>query len=173
MEPLVNRIKRGYAGSAVQETRLRELGIKTIYRGHKGETVDRFRMREGELLGVVNGLLAFGEAKRDMVAAVKAIHAKGAVIVDAETGLRSDRDGVEMLSVALAPKRPSDAYRAAQAKGVANRTKGRMPAREAAIIWRDPRFTVKEAIDLMYKWTQATAYKQLGKRFVPAGRRPK
>ena len=166
-------IHRGYAANAADEKRLKALGIKTIYRGDKGETLDRFRMRKGELLGVVNGLLAFGEARRLMVDAVKSIHSCGAAIIDAETGLRSDRDGVEMLAQALAPRRPSDAYREAQAKGVANRVRGRMGKREALIIWRNPKLSVKEAIELLHKWTQATAYKQLGKRDVPAGRRPK
>ena len=53
------------------------------------------------------------------------------------------------------------------------RVKGRMPKREALIIWRNPKLSVSEAIELMTKWKQATAYKQLGKRDVPAGRRPK
>ena len=173
-EPRVTgTIHRGYAANVADEKRLRALGVKTIYRGDKGETLERFRMRKGELLGVVNGLLAFGQSRRDMVAAVKAVHARGAAIIDAESGLRSDRDGVEMLSTALAPRRPSDAYRAAQAKGVENRVRGRMPKREALMIWRNPKFSVREAIELMTKWSQATAYKQLGKRDVPAGRRPK
>lgn len=164
---------RGFASGPADEKKLRALGVKTIYRSDKGEGLGKFKMRKGERLGVVNGLRAFGEARWDMVAAVKSVHAWGATIIDAESGLRSDRDGVEMLHRALAPRRPSDTYRAAQAAGVANRVKGRMPARQALIIWRDPRFSTEEAIDLMHKWSQATAYKQLGKRDVPAGRRPK
>lgn len=169
----VTGIHRGYAANAADEKRLKTAGVKTVYRGDKGETLERFRMRKGELLGVVNGLRAFGEARRNMVDAVKVVHGYGAAIVDVESGLRSDRDGVEMLSLALAPRRPSDNYRKAQAAGVANRVKGRMGKREALIIWRNPAFSVKEAIELMHKWTQATAYKQLGKRDVPAGRRHK
>jgi len=38
---------------------------------------------------------------------------------------------------------------------------------------RNPKFSVAEAIDLMSGWRPATAYKVLGKRDVPAGRRPK
>ena len=173
MEPKVTGISRGYAASLSDEKRLRALGVKTIYRGDKGETFGKFKMRKGERLGVVNGLLAFGSARREMVAAVKAVHAWGATIVDAETGLRSDKDGVEMMDLALAPRRPSDQYRAMQAAGVRERVKGRMGKREALIIWRNPKLSVKEAIELMHKWSQATAYKQLGKRDVPAGRRPK
>ena len=169
----VTGIARGYAANVADEKRLRAWGVKTIYRGDKGEILDRFRMRKGELLGAVNGLRAFGEARRGIVDAVKMVHGWGAAVIDAETGLRSDKDGVEMLSQALAPRRPSDDYRKAQAAGVANRVKGRMPKREALMIWRNPKFSVREAIELMTKWSQATAYKQLGKRDVPAGRRPK
>lgn len=170
MEP---KATRGFAASATDEKRLRALGVRTIYRGDKGEVVGKFKMRRGELLGVVNGLRAFGEARRDMAAATKAVHAWGAAIIDAETGLRSDRDGVEMLSQSLAPRRPSDAYRAAQAASVASRVKGRMPDRQALVIWRNPKLSVVEAIELMHRWSQATAYKRLGRRDVPAGRRPK
>jgi len=48
-----------------------------------------------------------------------------------------------------------------------------MLERDAIIIWRNPKFSVKEAIDLMHGWKTATAYKVLGRRDVPAGRRPK
>ena len=170
---VTEKIHRGYAANGADEKRLREAGVKVIYRGDKGEPIGRFRMRSGELLGVVNGLRAFGDARREMVSAVTEIHLQGAVIIDAEIGLRSDKNGVEMLNLALAPRRPSDDYRKAQAAGVANRTKGRMGKREALIIWRNPKLSVRECIELMHKWSQATAYKQLGRRDVPAGRRPK
>ena len=47
-----------------------------------------------------------------------------------------------------------------------------MGIREATIHWRNPKLSVKEAIDLMNGWAESTAYKILGKRDVPAGRRP-
>jgi hypothetical protein len=50
---------------------------------------------------------------------------------------------------------------------------GVMAIREATIIWRNPKLSVKESIDLMAGWKPANAYKVLGKRDVPAGRRPK
>lgn len=48
-----------------------------------------------------------------------------------------------------------------------------MAEREALIVWRNPKFSVAEAIDLMHGWRPANAYKVLGSRGVPAGRRPK
>lgn len=167
-------ITRGYAATKADKERLAAAGIKTIYRAYDGETLDRFKMRKGEYLGVVDGLRAFGEGRREMAAAVKLVHSWGATVIDAETGLCSRRDGVEMLHRALSPKGPSAEFAAQmQALAVRERVKGRMPKREALILWRNPRLSTKEAIELMTKWSQSAAYNQLGKRDVPAGRRSK
>lgn len=171
-------IAKGFARGLSDEKRLRAAGIITaIYRADQGQLPGnrqgQFKMRRGELLGVVDGLRAFGEAKRDMVAAEKLIHGWGAAVIDAETGLRSDRNGIEMLALALGPNRPSAEFKSMQAASVCERVKGRMPKREALVIWRNPKLSVSEAIELMPKWTQSTAYKQLGPRGVPAGRRTK
>jgi hypothetical protein len=166
-------ISRGYARSAKDEARLRAAGVKTIYRADRGETLGTFKMREGEYLGVVNGLRAFGEAKHDMVNATLLVHSWRATIIDAETKLCSRRDGAQMMAAALGPNRPSAEFKSMQAASVRERVKGRMPKREALILWHNPKLSVSEAIELMTKWKQATAYKVLGKRDVPAGRRPK
>lgn len=168
-------ISRGFARNAKDEARLREVGIKTIYRQDKGEQIGKFQMRRNELLGVVDGLRAFGTARRDMVAAVKLVHGMGAAIVDAEyPELRSDRNGAAMLDKALAKFIPTPEQAAAmQEASVKARTKGRMADRTALAIWRNPKFSVHEAVALMTGWSQSAAYQKLGKRDVPAGRRPK
>ena len=166
-------ISRGYARNAKDEARLRAKGVKIIYRADKGETLGQFKMRQGEYLGVVDGLKVFGDGKREMVAGVRKVHELGATIIDVETDKCSRRDGAEMLVDAIAPLRPSDEYKSMQAASVRERVKGRMDKRTALTIWRNPKLSVGEAIELMTKWTQATAYKRLGKRDVPAGRRPK
>jgi hypothetical protein len=166
-------ISRGYARGAKDEARLRAAGVKTIYRSDKGEAPGKFKMRKGEYLGVVDGLRAFGEAKGTIIAAVELVHSWGATIIDAETKLCSRRDGAKMMGQALGPNRPSAEFKSMQAASVRERVKGRMPKREALIIWRNPKLSVSEAIELMTKWKQATAYNVLGKRDVPAGRRPK
>lgn len=166
-------VSRGLARNEKDEKRLRAAGVtKPIYRMDKGEELGRFKMRKGESLGVVDGLRIFGEAKRDMIWAVKLVHSWGARIIDVETGLCSGKDGAEMVINALAPRRPSEEYRRMQAAGVRERVKGRMPQHEALKIWRNPNLSVKEAISLMTKWSQATAYLQLGKRDAVPGRRP-
>lgn len=134
-------------------------------------------MRRGEELKVVEGLRALGNSRKEIVAAVAMIHGLGAVVVDAETGKRSDKNGVEMLDAALAKIRGEKTIgsaanaRAMQAKSVATRTKGRMPERQAMAIWKDPTLTAGEALAKMRGWERGTAYAALGKRGVPTGRR--
>jgi hypothetical protein len=169
-------ISRGYARNDSDEKRLRAKGVKTIYRADKGETLGKFKMRAGEILGVVDGLRVFGDTRRDILAAIRVVHAMDATVVDAEDGLRSDRHWPEMIDRALAKFRPTpEQARAMQEASMVARLKGKkiMPRREAAAIWHDARFSTVEAIELMFGWAQATAYKYLGKRNVPAGRRPK
>jgi len=149
---------------------------RQIYRADKGQTLDKFKMRQGECLGVVDGLLAFGPGRRAMGAAVKLVHGWGATVLDVETLIDSRNNGVLMLNTAIDPPKPSKEYMAELARQRAIKRReanGVMGAREATVIWRNPKFSVKEAIDLMAGWKPATAYKVLGRRDVPAGRRPK
>jgi hypothetical protein len=168
-----NGIARGFARHAKDEKRLRAAGVKTIYRADKGELPGKFKMRKGELLGVVDGLLAFGERRSDWTEAEELVHSWGAAIFDIDSKLRSDLNGAKMFSRALTPPRPSDEYRAMQEAGLKVRIKGRMPEREAIIIWRNPRLSTAEAVALMKGWSQSTAYNHLHERNVPAGRRNK
>ena len=166
-------VARGFARNSADERRLKTAGVKTIYRADKGEMPGKFKMRRGELLGVVDGLLAFGTAKRDWTAAEKLVHSWGAVIFDVETKLRSDQNGATMFDYALRPRRPSETYQAMQAASVEKRTKdGRVGKRAAERIWRNQRLSVKEKVDLT-GWPQATLYNTFKKTNVPAGRRKK
>ncbi|MDE2100302.1 MAG: GIY-YIG nuclease family protein [Patescibacteria group bacterium] len=175
------RIVRGYARNEKDEKRLVAAGLtkSSIYREDRGETLGKFRMRRGELLGVVNGLLAFGSARSAMIGAVKQMKEWGAAIIDAETGLRSDTDGAEMLDLGLTrfqgERSMVGSKQAAkmQAKSVESRTKGRMSAHEAELIWRNEVLKTHEALALMTKWTQASAYRVFGPRGVIAGRKGK
>lgn len=169
---------RGYARNDKDAARLEAAGLapRQIYRADKGQTLNKFKMRDGEALGVVDGLLAFGKGRRDIGAAVKLVHSWGAAVLDVETGRISTQHGVQMLNDALDPPKPSPEFMAEIARQRAEkrrRDNGVMGVREATIIWRNPKFSVAEAIDLMPGWRAANAYKVLGKRDVPAGRRPK
>jgi hypothetical protein len=169
---------RGYARHEKDAKRLEAAGLlpRQIYRADKGQALGKFKMRTGEFLGVVDGLLAFGKCRRDIGAAVKLVHSWGAAVLDVETWCISTQHGVKMLNAALDPPKPSPEYMAELARQKAEKRRkdnGVMGNREATIIWRNPKFSVAEAIDLMPGWRPATAYKVLGKRDVPAGRRPK
>jgi hypothetical protein len=168
---------RGYARNEKDAKRLEAAGLlpRQIYRADKGQTLDKFKMRQGEYLGVVDGLLAFGKGRRDIGAAVKTIHLWGAAVLDVETGCRSNQHGVKMLNAALDPPKPSAEYMAELARQKAEKRRdanGVMSKRDAIVHWRNPKLSVKEAIDLMHGWKTANAYKVLGRRDVPAGRRP-
>lgn len=137
-------------------------------------------LRPGDVLVVGGGLRVMGENRREIRAAVDAIKAKGAIVRDAETGRTAGGDdGVALMDEAIArlagergaptPKRA----REMQKLGLKARTKGRMSKREALTIWRDPALTGPEAIEKMRGWTQASAYRHLGDRQLPAGPRSK
>jgi hypothetical protein len=173
-------MEKGYARNSRDEERLIAAGLRErqIYlEGRGNESFGKWKMRKGEELGVVNGLRALGDSRQQIVARVSQVHQWGAVVVDAETGKRSDRHGVEMLDEALArikgERTIGSRAKDMQAASVKARTKGRMPQREAMAIWRDPALTGGEAIQKMTGWERGTAYKTFGKRGVPVGRRAK
>lgn len=165
------KIQRGYARGPSDEKRLQDAGVKNIYRADKGQTVDKFRMRPGELLGVVDGFRAFGTAKSAMVAAEDRVHAAGAAIIDVETGLRSDRNGGKMMSQAF-DTRTSEEFREMQAKATAERHKrnGRMPKEKARAIWFNDKYSVEQAAAICgVGWSSATLYRHFRKRNAPKG----
>jgi len=169
---------RAYARNAKDEARLIAAGVpaKRIYREDRGsEQWGQWKMRRGELLGVVNGLFALGSNRRDMMRALDRIEAWGAVIVDMETGLRSDKQSAKLLDLGLARRHGELAMKPGQAErmngaSIEARTKGRMPQRQALTYWRDPTLTGKEALKRMKGWTRGPAYEILGPRGVPSGR---
>lgn len=170
-------IARGYARDEKDEKRLRAAGVRTIYRADKGEGLGKFKMRSGEVLGVVDGLLAFGSLRSQMRDAVATIHKQGAVIVDVETGERSDRDGVAMLDAALVKYRPTSAKaREMQRASTEAQTEGRMPKSMAKRIWLNPKFAElgnRDVIEMMPGWTWRSAYHHFGPRNVRSGPKPK
>jgi len=159
-----NKVARGYARDESDSKRLKAAGVKTIYRADRGETLDRFRMRNGEFLGVVDGLRAFG-GRREIGKAVKLIHSWGCTVIDAETGLQSRQDGVEMMRQAIAPKLKPGRAEELQILSAKSRTDdGRLSKRKAEMIWRNRGYTVEETVELS-GWPQATAYHVFGPRF--------
>ncbi len=171
-------IHRAYARNERDEKRLVAAGVPTkrIYREDRGvEQWGNWKMRKGERLGVVNGLLAFGTNRRAMMAALDKVASWGAIIVDVETGYDSRNGSAKLLDLGLAKRHGEQAMKPGQAEAmnaasIAARTKGRMPMRSALVHWRNPELTAKQALKRMRGWSRGVAYKQLGKRQVPSGR---
>lgn len=173
-----NRIAKAYAKDEAAADKLVALGVPRgkIYRADKGETLNRVRMRKGEFLGVVGGLLGLvdGVSQKEIDTAIDHIHSKGATVLDVETGLDSRTHGVKMMRLAFAPKGPDpETARAMQVKSVeARRGKALSDADilKAEKIWDDPRYrTFKHALEAM-GWRQSTAYHYFKKRFSRATR---
>lgn len=175
----MDTIHRGYARNSRDEKRLIAAGVsvRRIYREDRGvEQWGNWKMRKGERLGVVNGLLAFGTNRKAMMKALAKVKSWGAIIVDVEENLRSGPHSAELLDLGLRRRHGEAAMKPGQAEkmqeaSTAAKTKGRMTKHKALIPWRDPAIkNWKDALRKMPGWTRSTAYDQLGGRDVPSGR---
>ena len=170
---------RWYAPDEKTQKRMIVLGVPKgkIYMGWtKAECWERVTMRNGEVLGVVDGLRAFGKTKRPVKLAVTHFHDQGATVLDIETGKDSRAHGIAMLDEIEKPPKPSAEYLAKlqEERREAWRQKhGVMPKAKAYIIWRHPVMSVAEKLDLMHGWTKDVAYREFKETGRPAGRRHK
>jgi hypothetical protein len=169
---------RWYAPDQKAFDRLVALGAteRAIYRGWKGELPGKFRMREGEVLGVVDGFRAFGTGKREIKKAIGSIHDCGAFVQDVETGQDSCRHGHLLFDAATSPRRHSAEYRRQMAdeKAEARRVKaGGLSNREAQIVWQKASAMSADERAEYIRIPRSTLYKMFGKSGAPAGRRPK
>lgn len=175
----MDKVHRAFARNSRDEARIIATGRVAkghIYREDRNkEQWGNWRMRKGERLGVVNGLLAFGTSRKAMMQALDVAEVGGFVIVDLETDFRSDKHAVKLLDLGLAKHHGERSMKPGQAESmngasIEARTKGRMPSRSALVHWRNPSLTAKQAIRLMRGWTRPTAYNLLGNRGLPSGR---
>lgn len=177
---------RPYRGRSVeeQEAALLAAGAPVIFYTSKGETVDdalRRLRRKGELLATAGGLRVLGTKRDEIAAAEQKVREKGGAVIDVDTGERSDVDGIPMFHRAIAETNgerriPNVAkHREGSRKGAQVRARlarnGRLPRVHARRHWRNPLLTVPQALELMTGWTLKTAYRHLGPRDTPAGRR--
>lgn len=107
---LLQGMIRGYCAdipflkAAKQEAKLQTLGVTRIY--VLGKREEDFAaacdsLRNGDVLAVVGTVRVFGEARKDMAAAIQAVHNKNAEVWDVDNNLYSRRDGFAMADVAL------------------------------------------------------------------------
>lgn len=161
------------------------IAAKNIYvdgRGAENLSTAIRSLRKGDMLEVI-GLRCLGSSRREILEGYEAIKAKGAGVLDAKTGERATDDGIRMFAKALASihgdaSATSDEELAERSRkgGEAMKKKAaakRMGKREALVFWRDPKLTVPQALRKMRGWTIASAYRLLGSRGLPAGRRAK
>ena len=180
--PKAITVIRSVARNQSDEDRLRAKGHTKLYRLDKPtETWGKWRMRHGEGLGVVDGFRPFGTVRGEMMEKVRLIHQKWkAIIVDVETGERSDMHGAEMLdrglSRVVAETRAPDTARARamQAKSVkARKDDGRVSARDAAYAWLHSPDLGNEEVAEITGWPWRTLHNKFGPRRLPRGRRAK
>ena len=165
---------RYYAPNDNARRRLESAGIPRakIYEAKEGETWDKIRLKRGEALGVMDGLRWFGGA----VAIRKALewfHGQDGTVVDIETGCDSRTHGVTMRDAAMQPIRLTPEQIKARQRADAIRRQienGGMPERVALVHWRNADLSTDEALNKI-GWTKSMAFKLLGARGMPAGRR--
>lgn len=147
-----------------------EPGDKVYTEGVNGEGLDAARRvcRNGRAIVCAKGLRVLGNSPSEI--AVKLKEAKDRAIEDAETGLRSDRDGAAMVLAAMSQikgeksigKRASSMGRAGGLALAKKRRDDRMLETKAWKIWHDKKIPSNEmALALMPGWTEPTAYKRL------------
>lgn len=128
-------------------------------------------LRREQVVGVYGGLRVFGETRRQIMAALAGIEQRGGIVLDVESGDRSDKRGAHMLDRALARIRGEATIgdRAAELGALGGTARGlaiaqrRMPAEKALKIWRDLRIDTATALSRMVGWSKPTALRRLGK----------
>jgi hypothetical protein len=190
---LFDQFSRGYVRhwpsipAGVQEAKLMTAGLlaRQLYREGRGaESLQTLAKatRKGQIIGVFGGLRIFGGSHREISDATAEIKKRGGIIVDASTGQRSDIDGIEMLSRALAMLKGEKVLgdRAAEIGSLGGLAaaraarKLRMSEAQARAIWRDKSLTRNEAISRMPGWTLSTAkhhFKASGRKKGPKARK--
>ncbi len=168
---------RYYAQDQRAHDQLVKLGAAPgkIYKGWtKTEHWNRIAMRQGEVLGVVDGFRAFG-LYRQIKAAVKRFHDQGATIFDCITKQDSRAHSVEMFDDATGSRKVSAEYAKmlADEKTDARRKKdGKMLKHHAQQIWLNPKLKTDEKAKHT-GWSRAALYAAFGKSNSVTGRPPK
>ena len=174
---------KNYATST-QERRLRDAGVKIIYRDDLPDAISS--LRKGDMLAVT-GLFVLGTNRPAIVGVLDRIHAIGAAVYDVVTGWDTNgHKAAALLSNAVAAlankERGPDRATAQEAgrKGALSdkRRARKMPMSEAEQYWHDKRLTNDEAMaqvnghpDYSRTWSYSTLYRHLGPRGTVPGPR--
>ncbi len=169
---------RWYAPTQKAFDRLAALGApkRAIYEGWKAEHWSKFKMRQGEVLGVLDGYRAFGDGVRIITKALDHFHGHGATIVDIETGRDSRAHGHILMAEATSPRRQSAEYKRKMADEKAEKrleSKAGMSKHEIEIEWKKPGIMSADERAKYLRIPRATLYAKFGPSGASAGRRPK
>ena len=153
-------------------------------KGHSAVTLDDALrvLRGAEVLECAAGLRSLGSSRLAIIEAHAIVRKAGYAILDPETGMRSDRDGAEMLDRALAKIRyektmPSEG-RAKEIGALGGKARGeklkngRLAEKKAKAIWFNIHLSTAEAIERMPGWSKETAYRYFKKRGRKSGPAP-
>jgi len=147
--------------------------VDAEYTGDTPEEAFQSIRNDDEMLVACARVLA---DNRDAIAnVIEIINGCGGVLIEVSTNRNSRDNGAGIMADAVAALANEDrGKRSANGKSAAEIRWGkvkRMNKREALVHWRNPMHTTDEALALMDGWKKATAYRLLGERGVPAGRR--
>jgi hypothetical protein len=154
-----------------QESVLRDFGVteRAIYRDQLKAAIES--LRKGDHLVVV-GFRGLADSRSEILAAIEAVHKRGAAVMDAKTkGLSTNKRQCENL-VAQAV-----ADLANERRGPRKEVRGRMPWDQIAKLWFDKTMKTKDVMEKVnegrrgrQKVSFATVYRRLKKRDALPGR---
>ena len=181
-------MRRGYVRGTVrfpaddQHDTLAGHAVKDRYEeGRCHETIDHAikGLRSGAELWVT-ALDRVATRHRKLRLVVEAVHKRGCVIVEADTGRRSDnRDQCmamifDAISRGMSEERTATLVKAARKSGEVRSLAAfarRMPIKQAKQIWtNNGNWSGRECLAHMPGWTQTAAYEELGTRKLGKGR---
>jgi len=156
----------------------------------RDQAISDLRTNSKDIL-VVSDYHRLATSAEDLKAVRAALRAKGAIVLEARTGRRSDNpeDYADMVDEArdfwaqrgMTKAHAAEIGKKGAVKSPVTKPKtGRMPLSEAQPIWRNPDYDVPQALALINgnpayqtKYNAAYAYRNLGPRNVGAGRKMK
>jgi len=173
---------QGKFTAAYQRRILEQAGVRKIIEdnGKDFTLKEALNMLRGdEVLETVGGFRPFGPGRYTITGQLEILRTSGKVVMDYLSGLRSDRDGAMMLSMALAkahrerlmPTHADASRRGRNGAKVRWADKERMPIDQAKAIWLNTKKhrTNAKALRHMPGWTESEAYRHLGAPGRPAG----
>lgn len=176
---------KGTLSQTVQTEAFEKAGIKIVFKDEMDDLIHAIRRDDEVHVVTLRGLAS---NRKEIFEALRKIHARGAWVVDIDTGRKSNgpdlTDLIEEAMDALVGQRRGNNPKASeygkigQVASIKVRVAGHMPLSEAQPIWADKELSTAQAMAIIngnpnYKkeWSQSTLYRSLGAREAIPGRR--